>query len=34
MVLRALPDYDALFGINPNDFAAPLRTPTPEATPS
>ena len=34
VVLRALPDYDALFGINPNDFAAPLRTPTPEATPS
>jgi hypothetical protein len=31
VVLRALPDYDALFGV---DFTAPARTPTPEATSS
>jgi hypothetical protein len=34
VVLRALPDYDALFGIDPNDFTAPTPTPTPKATPS
>lgn len=32
VVLRALPDYDALFGIDPNEFTAP--TPTPKATSS
>jgi hypothetical protein len=35
VVLRALPDYDALFGIDPDTFTArPARTPSPEATSS
>ena len=33
VMLRALPDYDALFGVDPNDFTVPPRTPASEVSP-